>query len=621
MSRELLACGLLLLAVAPVRAADTPARPNILWITVEDICPNLGCYGDPDAITPNLDKLAGRSVRYTHAFSPAPVCAPSRSTLITGVFASSLGSHFMRCQATLPDEIRPFPAYLREAGYYCSNNSKEDYNFKTPAGSWDDSSRTAHWRKRKPGQPFFAVFNDLVTHESLIRQPDEAFQKDTKRLTAAQRHDPAKVRVPPYHPDTPAVRQDWARYHDLITAMDYNVADLLADLEKDGLADDTIVFFFSDHGVGLPRGKRWLYDAGLHVPLLIHFPKNWAHLAPVKQGTATDRLVSFADFGPTVLSLTGVKIPAYMQGIPFLGEKAGPARTEIHAGRDRMDERTDCSRCVREVRYKYIRNFMPWKPWAANIEYMNEMPTMKEYRRLAAEKKLTPDAAKFMADTKPAEELYDTEKDPFELNNLVESKEHQEILERLRKKLHDGMIERIDLGLIPEAELYRRSDGKAPYTLARADKKFCPCDLLWTAATAEPTVDSVPKANEAEQWWAIAKRRYRRMPFGGGFDPAGGSLQGFLKSGQTPLLRMIAADAYIVLPPGVNGGDENEVLPVLRAGLQDANPWIRHAAAETLDRLGKDAAPARDDLKKALDDKNEYVVRVVKHALTNLGEK
>jgi uncharacterized sulfatase len=617
MRSELLAAVVLVLGCAPLRAADEPARPNILWITVEDISPNLGCYGDPDAITPTLDKLAARSVRYTHAFSPAPVCAPSRSTLITGVFASSLGSHFMRCQATLPDEIRPFPTYLREAGYYCSNNSKEDYNFKTPTGSWDDSSRTAHWRKRRPGQPFFAVFNDLVTHESRIRQPDAAFQRDTARLTAAQRHDPAKVRVPPYHPDTPLVRNDWARYHDLITAMDYNVADRLAELEKDGLADDTIIFFFSDHGVGLPRGKRWLYDTGLHVPLLIHFPKKWEHLAPGKPGTATDRLVSFVDFGPTVLSLTGVKIPAYVQGIPFLGEKAGQPRTEIDAGRDRMDERTDCSRCVRDARYKYIRNFMPWKPWAANIEYMNEMPTMQEYRRLAAEKKLTEDAAKFMAPTKPAEELYDTEKDPFELKNLAGSREHAEILKRLRETLSDGMLVRHDLGLLPEAELYRRAGEKAPYTLVenrefRLDPMRAMADIFQLPAAGRLARTEDP----AIQWWIVAGQRYDRGE--ANLETRKREVQTALRS-LNPSLRIIGAEVLLALSPSAE--EKMRVLAVLREGLKDANPWIRHAAAEGLDALGKDAALARDDLKKALDDKNEYVVRVVKHALANLGEK
>lgn len=599
-----------LLIVALLALPAQAAPPNILWITCEDSSPNLGCYGDPDAITPHLDRFAARSVRYTHAFSTAPVCAPSRSTLITGVYANSLGSHHMRSQAVLPDEIKPFGAYLRAAGYYCSNNVKEDYNFKTPAGSWDESSRTAHWRKRKPGQPFFSVVNYTVTHESRIRTPEAAFQKDTARLTPAQRHDPAKVRVPPYHPDTPIVRKDWARYHDLVTALDYQVADLLAELEKDGLADDTIVFFFSDHGVGLPRGKRWLYDTGLRVPLLVHFPKNFAHLAPAKAGTVTERLVSFVDFPPTVLSLTGVKIPPHMQGVPFLGEKAGPARTEIHAGRDRMDERTDCSRCVRDARYKYIRNFMPWKPWAAEIAYMNEMPTMQEYRRLAAEKKLPADAAKFMEPTKPAEELYDTQADPFELKNLVGLQEHQATLARLRKALRDGMLERHDLGLLPEAEMQRRADGKAPYTVARADKTFNPLSALVAASEAAERgrLEGLKKiaddaTDPAVRWWALTGLGL------GDWPPE--EIKGQLARAEAdPNGSLRVAAAYT-----------NRSFAVLRASLTHPNPWVRHAAAEALDALGPRAAPALADLKKALDDKNEYVVRVVKHALATLGEK
>lgn len=607
---------LLVLSPALAHGQEPPPRPNVLWVTCEDMSPSLGCYGDPDAITPTLDALAAKGVRYTHAFSAAPVCAPSRSSLILGLYATSAGSHHMRSEAKLAEWMRPWTAHLRDAGYYCSNNVKEDYNFAKPAGTWDESSRTAHWRKRKAGQPFFAVFNFTVTHESQIRVADAAWKKNTERLKPGQFHDPAKVRVPPYHPDTPAVRKDWSRYHDNVTAMDYLVADVLAELDKDGLAEDTIVFFFSDHGVGLPRGKRWLYDTGLHVPLLVYTPKKWEKYAPGKPGTATDRLVTFVDFGPTVLSLAGIDPPKHMQGLPFLGDKAVPPRTEIHAFRDRMDERTDCSRCVRDVRYKYIRNFMPWQPWAAEIAYMNEMPTMKEYRRLAAEGKLTPDAAKFMAPTKPAEELYDTQADPFELKNLAESKDHREILERMRTKLTDGMRDRLDLGLLPEAELHRRAERAAPYPLARHDKAYYPFGELLKVADeekAEALLASAKSDDPAVAWWAVTKLAVGRHD---------GDVAVRVLDALTTATRSANAGVRVAAADGLRRrGKADAALPVLRAALRDESPFVRHAAAEALDALGKAAAPAVEDLKAALEDKNQYVMRVARHALATLGEK
>ncbi|NQT53943.1 sulfatase, partial [bacterium] len=293
-------------ACAAARAAEPEApRPNILWLTCEDISPDLGCYGVDYARTPRLDALAKEGVRYTHAYGITGVCAPNRSCLVTGVYPSSLGSHGMRSATRLPARIKCFPEYLRRAGYYCTNNSKTDYNFPVPRTAWNESSRTAHWRRRKPGQPFFSVFNFTACHESQIRAPEKRYQANTRRLTPDQRHDPAKAPVPPFHPDTPEVRRDWARYHDNITALDYWVADRLKELADAGLADDTIVFFFSDHGAGMPGVKKWVWDAGLRVPFIVRFPAKRAPAAPGKPGTASDRLVSFVDFAPTVLSLAG----------------------------------------------------------------------------------------------------------------------------------------------------------------------------------------------------------------------------------------------------------------------------------------------------------------------------
>ncbi len=453
-----LVIGVLFAAVAMfaerASGADLP-RPNILWITCEDMSPNLGCCGDTYAVTPAIDRFARQGVRYTRAFASASVCTPARSSLITGVFANSLGTQHLRGPAQPPAQIRPFSEYLREIGYYCTNNVKEDYNFAAPR-AWDESSGQAHWRKRKPGRPFFSVFNVTTTHQGQIRLADKPFAQRTARLTPKQRHDPAKAPLPPYYPDTPVVRRDVAHFYDLITAMDYQVGDLLEQLEENGLAGNTIVFFYSDHGTGLPRHKRWLYGSGIHVPLIVRFPEKYRHLAPGKPGTTVDRLVSFVDFAPTVLSLAGLEIPSYIQGRAFLGERAGPAREYVFAIRDRVDECYEFSRTVHDGRYQYIRNYMPHRPRMQHSNYSEQTATRKEFRRLAAEGKLEGPAAEFMSATKPPEELYDTQNDPHEIRNLADSPEHRLILARLRGALHKWMVDTCDTGLLPEAEMHRR---------------------------------------------------------------------------------------------------------------------------------------------------------------------
>ena len=360
----------------PIRPAVTPtervvpAKPNILWITCEDISPYLGCYGDAYAITPYLDRLASESIVYTNAYSTAPVCAPGRSCLITGLYATSTGTQHLRSEVPLPARIEPFPKLLRAAGYYCSNNYKEDYNF-TDDAIWDDSSHNAHWRNRPLSQPFFSVFNLMSTHQGQINGSDEAFFETYRsKLSPSERHNAKTLLLPPYYPDTPMVRKIWARYYDLITFMDKQAGELLAQLEADGLADETIVFFFSDHGMGLPRFKRTLYDSGLHVPLMVRFPARYQHLAPLPPGGRTDRLVSFVDFAPTMLSLIGLPVlPEPMQGRPFLGPLDTAPRRYVFGASSRVDEVYETSRCVRDRRYKYIRHFLPHLPYVQPSEY------------------------------------------------------------------------------------------------------------------------------------------------------------------------------------------------------------------------------------------------------------
>src|SRR5688500_1986456 len=379
--------------------------PNILWITVEDMSPSLACYGDPSARTPNIDAFARQAVRYTHAFSSAPVCSPSRACLITGVYATSLGNPHLRCAIPIPREFKAYAAYLREAGYFTSNNAKTDYNLVDEpaiiAAAWTRNGGRSHWRNREPGQPFMSIFNFTDTHQSRSSaQSEEDFERLIRyRLKLEQRADPARVRIPGFFPDTPGTRKAMARYYDCISFIDAKVGQTLRELETDGLADDTIVFIYSDHGMGMPRGKRLLHDSGTHVPLLIHFPPKWRHLAPAEPGATTNRLVSFVDFAPTVLSLAGVPIPRHMQGTAFLGTAAGSPRDFIYTARDRVDEAFDTARAVRDNRWLYIRNYRPDLSWAPPEAYSDTSTSRRELLGLARDGKAGTGATAWLAPT------------------------------------------------------------------------------------------------------------------------------------------------------------------------------------------------------------------------------
>jgi len=443
-------------------------RPNLLWISTEDLSPDLGCYGDSYAVTPNIDRFAAQAVRYVNVYSHAPVCAPARSGIITGMYPTTIGTHQMRCKGVPPAYIKCFSEYLRASGYYCTNNVKTDYQFDPPLTAWDECSNKAHWRGRADGQPFFAVFNFITSHESQIRNRSKQMLQRLDSLSPDQRHDPAKAVLPPYYPDTPLVRKDWAQYYDIITLTDKQVGDILRQLQEDGLADDTIVWFWGDHGRGLPRAKRWIYDSGLRIPLIIRVPQKLRELVmpanpdALNPGTVNDDLVTFIDFAPTMLSLAGIKIPDHIQGRAFLGGQKATAREYIFAARDRMDETYDIIRGVRDKRYKYIRNYMPNVTYGQDIDYMNQMPTMQEMRRLNAEGKLVGPQRNYFLETKPIEELYDTVTDPHEVKNLADDPKYKDVLEQMRKVHQEWMKQTRDIGLIPEPEFdeTKRPGGK-----------------------------------------------------------------------------------------------------------------------------------------------------------------
>ncbi|MDG2213085.1 MAG: sulfatase-like hydrolase/transferase [Verrucomicrobiota bacterium] len=591
------------LALAWAFSMQAAQRPNILWLSAEDISPHLGCYGDSKAITPNLDQLAKEGVRYTHAFTTAGVCAPCRSGIITGMYQTTIGTHHMRCNAQLPAHIKPFPIYLRQAGYYCTNNSKKDYQFREPKGTWDESGGKAHWRKRKPDQPFFAVFNFTGCHESGIAG-EAKYKSVTQNLKSSQRQDASKLKLPPYYPDTPIVREDWKRNYELITAMDAWAGDLIKQLKADGLYENTIIIFWSDHGVGLPRAKRWLYDSGTRIPLIVRHPGGRAGVS--------DRLVSSIDFGPTALKLAGLKIPKHMQGQSFIH---GQPRDYVYGARDRMDERYDIIRSVRGSRFRYIRNYEPLKTYYQYMNTPEKGATMKEIRRVAAKGEMPPAAALFLAPQKPVEELYDLEADPHEIRNLSGEKKYAKNLKKLREAHMQWVRETGDLGLLPEAEIEIREKAAGARFNILKGKNELNAQLGNAAAMASSGVYALPSMLQSMQHPDAAVRYWAATGVGNIGPEAANARQPMVTAlkDKSPSVRIAAARALAKL------GDVKSALPVLEAELQSEHQWGRLAAAIVLDEMDEQAKPAIQALKKALvNQPNKYIVRVANRALNEL---
>lgn len=494
-------------AQSPSSLTAPVTRPNILWITSEDNGPQLGCYGDSYATTPNIDRLAAKGMIYTNCWSNAPVCAPARTTIVSGIYPTSLSAQHMRSQVDLPASVKLYPQMFRELGYYCTNNSKEDYNLTTGKDLWNDSSNKAHWRKRKAGQPFFSVFNFTTSHESQIR----------KRPHVAS-HDPSKVTVPPYHPDTPEVRQDWAQYYDKISEMDLQVGEVLEQLKKDGLEESTIVFYFGDHGSGMPRSKRWLYQSGLRVPMIVHVPARYQDLVGKEYtvNSKNERLISFVDLVPTMLSIVGERPTENLQGNAFLGKHTAEAPKYIYGFRDRMDERIDMSRAVRDERYLYIRNFHPERPQGAFLDYMFQTPTTRVWKQMFDEGKLNEAQSVFWKPKAP-EELYDLKDDPYQIHNLAKEADHSDTLVRLRGAVKQWMIDICDLGLIPEGEVLERAGRESPYTFGHNPKLF-PVSSVYDAADLATRVEDADltkllanrvASDSAARYWTACGMLYR----------------------------------------------------------------------------------------------------------------
>lgn len=584
------------IALASAAAAD---MPNILWLTSEDHGPQMGCYGDAYATTPNVDALAAKGMLFKRCWSNAPVCAAARTTLIAGMYGPSTGGEHMRSMVPMPKGTKMYPQFLRAAGYYCTNNSKEDYNLAKPEGVWDESSGKAHWKNRQPGQPFFAIFNETCSHESQLRKrPHEAI------------HDPAKVRVPAYHPDAPEVRQDWAQYYDKVTEADASAGRRLKELEETGLAADTIIFYYADHGSGMPRSKRWPSNSGLHVPMVVYFPPKWQHLAPkeYRAGAKSDRLVSFVDLAPTLLSIAGIQPPEWMQGHAF----AGPFQTQpqpfIYGFRGRMDERYDCVRSVTDGRFVYVRNYMPHLSQAQHVAYQFETPTTVVWRKHFDDGKATPAQAIFWKTPKDSEELYDLTSDPDEVHNLAAKPEHAETLARMRATQENLALKIRDVGLLPEGEMHHRAEGTTPYDMGHDDKLYPIARVLKAAGNASSMkMDAMDelKAGFADKDSAV---RY--------WSAMGVLMRGAdgLKAAHAEMVNVAANDSATYVQVAANwalarhGSDDDRkaALPALLklADWSQVDVFTAMSALNAIGDLGSKAQPLADQL-KALPAKGE----------------
>lgn len=427
-------------------------KKNIVWIVCEDISPYLGSYGNSTVHTPNLDALAQSGVRYTRVYTTAGVCAPSRSSIITGMNQISIGTSHMRTinrpdlmpegvpsySAVLPKDVKAFPEYLREQGYYTTNNAKEDYQFEEPVTVWDESSVAASYRNRAPGQPFFSVFNFAISHESQVISPPDSLY-----------HRPDDMILPLYYENTAQMRHDKAALYTRIEQMDSDVGELIAQLKEDGVYDESYVIFYSDHGGNLPWMKREVLERGLHIPFIVKHPKN------ENAGSVNNDLISSIDFAPSMLSIAGVEPPQHLQGKAFLGpKKTAEKNAYVFAGRDRMADKYDRVRSVSDGTFRYVYNFHPEVPKYQDLAYRKQMASMKEIIQMRDAGTITnPYLLDWFSTPKPTEELYYTAKDPDEVHNLADAQAYQDKKEELKNILFQWIEEVGDMGEIPEQEM------------------------------------------------------------------------------------------------------------------------------------------------------------------------
>ncbi|MDH4559141.1 sulfatase [Pseudomonas sp. BN417] len=566
-------------------------RPNILWLVSEDHRPMYGAYGDPLAHTPSIDALARKGVIYRNAFSAAPVCAPSRFAILTGMHAeSNAPANHMRAEASLPQIIGTWPQYLRKAGYYCVNANKTDFNCTVdPAAIFDDVGSRAHWKNRPKGQPFMAMFNSMTTHESKLLRSVSGLVK------------PAAVQLPAYLPDTPELREDLANYYNAIAKMDAEVGEWLRELEEEGVADDTIVFYFSDNGGAMPRGKRYCTDEGLRCELVVYVPPKWAHLSPDRMGTEVHAPVSFVDLSPTVLSIAGIATPPQMQGRAFLGGHLAPVRRYVFAGRNRIAERYDFVRAVSDGRFHYVRNYSPHRPMGQHgaFEWLTGGYQSLEREYLAG--RLNEAQARFFAGPRAFEELYDLLQDPDQLHNLAALPEHAARLLEMRGALDEHMLAINDNGFIPEwmtIEGYLPSRDPAAYPLPRL------MQLGQLAAQREDTnlqvlLNHLDDANPLIRHWALQGL----LMLGKASLPGRERLLLQMRGDALVQNRVVAAEAVALSMP------TPEAVEVL-AGIIDSesSPWqVQLQSLNALTFIGEQAKAALPAIKRMAGSDQEYL--------------
>lgn len=623
----LLACAVLLmtrvLLGAPAHGVPSGDRPNILWISCEDTSPWLGFCGESYARTPNLDRLAKEGVSYTNAFASAPVCSPCRSAIITGIYATTLGTQRLRSDFPIPTEVRGFPSHLRAAGYYTSNNAKTDYNTSAEkrliAESWNVCGPRAHWMGRSPGQPFFAIFNLMETHQG------KAFGSDpVPGVNPADRHDPAKAPLPPYYPDTAEARRTIARVHDNISAMDAHAGRILAEIESAGLAENTIIFFWSDHGQGIPRGKRTLWDTGLRVPLVIRFPENYRHLAPASPGARCTRLVQLLDLGPTLLSLLDLPIPEGLQGCAFLGRRSDKPRTYVAGARDRVDEVMDVSRSVRDNRYLYIRHYLPDLSHNTPEGYSDQLALRRELAYLAVQRRLEPQHLSYAGSGKPREMLFDCEADPWQLRNLAEDPSMHGVLERMRGLLRRWQEDTRDLGFMSEWEAERLcSNGRSLREMAMDERNYPlrrtieTAELVGAPRAAAEQLRRLEDSNPHVRYWAALGIRIAMglapQERGANESDLRAALQRARNDGSTPV-------KIEVLGILAHRFSDQHALGELATLINNSSLTLSVQAARTLQLMGESARPAIPDMRKALERKPPlYLEFSLRNALESLG--
>ncbi|MDG2127719.1 MAG: sulfatase-like hydrolase/transferase [Fuerstiella sp.] len=545
-----------LLCASNAHGAEQSDRPNILYIALEDITPMMSCYGDTYAKTPNFDKLAEEGIRYINAHAVAPVCSVSRSSIVTGMYPSTIGTmHHRSGGVPAPAILKFVPNLMSDAGYYTTNH-KGDYNIV--GMKYDRQGKKGGdtpWRSRPDkSQLFFSKVDFGECHSSVTKTSEDVVVKARlNRLRPSDFHDPARAPIPSYHPDDPVFRKAWARYYDAVTQVDYRAGEVFAALKEDGLWDDTIIIVWADHGVGMPRGKHTAWEQGTHVPLIVRFPAKYQHLAPAKPGAVVDDLVCLMDMAPSVLTFAGIKPPDHMQGRALLCKGDAQEREFLVAVRNRLDTRTQFVRSIRDKRYRYMRHFYPHRPYAPYETYQWEAPIYDRFQQLALAGKLKGPQAEYAQRFKAVEQLYDSENDPEMVHNLAGDPAYADVLKQMRQRLYDWMIETRDLALVEERELYKRAKGRSLWAVGQEIENY------------ERILETANLQLQGE--FALAELKTR-------------------SADADPWVRYWAVLGLMVITQTAESEVVAEILPSLNKSLTDESIDVRLLAAEGLFNLG-----------------------------------